>query len=159
MTTKTKAKTKAKSIYDLGVKIKVSEVKGSIKGYEKMTSYERAKALDALSVDRTLKKLYWGCKAKAVRDNKVFKITFKDLQNAWKKQHGKCAVSKIDMQLNSGTRQEPNLYRVSVDRTINTRGYTAKNIKLVIWSVNQGKGSGGVNDYVNVCHHVSANHE
>ncbi len=148
---------KAKSIFDVGVKMNVSAVRDTIKGYDDMTPYERAITLDALSVDRTLKRLYWGSKAKALRDNKAFQITFEDLQKAWKRQKGKCAVSGIDMQLNSGTRQEPNLYRVSVDRTINSKGYLPKNVKLVIWSVNQGKGSGSLNDYINVCDHVSAN--
>lgn len=149
----TKAKTK--SIYDLGVKIKVSDVKSSIKGYNKMSPYERSKALAAISVERTLKRLTWNSKAKAVRDNKQFSITVKDLEKAWKKQNGRCAVSGIPMQLPSGTRQNPNVYRVSVDRKDNSKGYTPSNIVLVTWSVNQGKGSGKVEDYVTVCKGVA----
>jgi hypothetical protein len=150
-------KTKQASIYDLGVKINVSEVRSTIKGYDNMTPYERAKELDALSVERTLKRVYQGCRSKAIRDDKEFEITPKHLMDAWKRQDGKCYYSGIDMQLNSGTRQNPNVFRVSVDRTINTQGYLPRNIKLVCWSVNQGKGSGHINDYVTVSKGVAKN--
>lgn len=151
------SKTAPKTIFDLGVPVKVSAVKQTIKGYNKMTPYQKAVALDALSVDRTLKRCLRNAYSKAVRDNKKFSLTLKDLQDAWKKQKGKCYWSKVDLDLRSGTRQEPNLNKVSIDRTINKQGYTAKNVKLVTWQVNQAKATGTERQLKTMCKNVAKN--
>lgn len=150
------SKTAPKTIFDLGVPVKVSAVKHQIKGYSKMTPYQRMKALDSLSVERTLKRVLNNCYSKAVRDNKKFSITLDDLKKAWKRQSGKCHWSGIDMELPPGTRKEPNLNKVSVDRTDNAKGYIANNIVLVTWQVNQGKGTGSVKQFKNMCGKVAA---
>lgn len=68
-----------------------------------------------------------------------FSITYEDLIELWNLQEGLCSITKIPMQLESGTRQNKNYYRISIDRIDNSIGYTRENIHLVCFAVNQMK--------------------
>lgn len=137
-------------------KVTVSSIANSIKGYGEMSYYQRQKALAAVSVPRTLKRLTYSCKSKAVRDSKDFDITASDLMTLWKKQKGLCYYSKQSMELTSGTHRNPNHLRVSVDRYDNEKGYVKGNIRLVCWQANQGKGSGTSRAFIQFSKDVAA---
>jgi hypothetical protein len=84
---------------------------------------------------------FHSAKKSATVDNREFKLTKDFLQRQWILQEGKCKVSGIPMQTESGTVKERNNLRVSIDRIDNTKGYTKNNIHLVIWQVNNAKGA------------------
>lgn len=133
----------------------VAVLSKSIKGYDGMTAYERQKALAALSVPRTLKRLVQNCKSKAIRDNKAFAITYQDLQELWDKQGGLCYYSKQPMTLHTGSHRKPNHNRVSVDRYDNEKGYVKGNLRLCKWIANQAKGSGSSRTMIKFCNDVA----
>jgi len=74
---------------------------------------------------------------KAVNDGKVVSdIDWeKYLENMYKRQKGKCAVTGIKM---SFIRKDP--LRFSVDRIDNNKGYIKGNIRLVCWGINELRG-------------------
>ena len=130
------------------------ELSVQIAGYDAMSFYERQKALDSISVERTLKRLTYNCRSKAIRDDKEFNITHKDLVDLWNRQNGLCYYSKQPMTLPSGTHRKPNHNRVSVDRYDNTKGYVKGNIRLCKWIANQAKGSGNSRTLIKFCKDV-----
>jgi hypothetical protein len=131
-----------------------AELSVKIENYDNMSYYERQKALDALSVERTLKRLTTNCRSKAMRDNKAFDITHQDLVDLWNRQKGLCYYSKQPMTLPSGTHRKPNHNRVSVDRYDNTKGYVKGNLRLCKWIANQAKGSGNSRTLIKFCKDV-----
>jgi hypothetical protein len=137
--------------------VPVSTLRKKIAGYASMTQYQRQKAMDALSVPRTLKRLTNNCKSKAIRDNKEFDIDHAYLLKLWKAQKGLCAYSGTPLTLGSGTHRNPNPNRVSVDRRNNAKGYIKGNLQLVNWQANQAKGSGTPQALVTFCKAVATN--
>lgn len=61
------------------------------------------------------------------------------LVNLWHEQQGRCAVSGMPMQTQSGTREEKNPYRASLDRVDNNLGYVRGNVRFVCHWVNNAK--------------------
>ena len=68
-----------------------------------------------------------------------FNIDRDYLIKLWKKQDGLCAVSGIKMQTESGTRENKNPYRASLDRINNNRGYVKGNVRFTTHWVNNAK--------------------
>lgn len=61
------------------------------------------------------------------------------LVNLWHEQQGRCAISGMPMQTQSGTREEKNPYRASLDRVDNSQGYVRGNVRFVCHWVNNAK--------------------
>jgi hypothetical protein len=60
------------------------------------------------------------------------------LKKLYEKQNGKCAISGMPLELQTGT-GKPNPNKCSVDRIDSNRGYNHRNVWLVCWWVNQMK--------------------
>jgi hypothetical protein len=58
-------------------------------------------------------------------------------------QKGKCAISGVEMEFQSGTRECKNPNRLSIDRIDNTKGYIKGNVRLVTHWVNNAKSTYG----------------
>jgi len=57
----------------------------------------------------------------------------------WRSQEGACAISGMPMQTQSGTREQKNPFRASLDRVNNDRGYVKGNVRFVCHWVNNAK--------------------
>lgn len=68
-----------------------------------------------------------------------FNLTREYLVRLWNKQQGNCAVSGIPMQTESGTRENKNPYRASLDRINNKKGYVKGNVRFTTHWVNNAK--------------------
>lgn len=73
--------------------------------------------------------------------NNGFKIDIDKsyLVELWHKQQGLCAISKIKMEVCSGTRSQKNPKRASLDRIDNSKGYIKGNVRFVCHWVNNAK--------------------
>lgn len=61
------------------------------------------------------------------------------LVDLWNSQNGRCAVSGIKMQTESGNRISKNPYRASLDRIDNRKGYIKGNVRFTTHWVNNAK--------------------
>ena len=78
--------------------------------------------------------------AKRARNNGWrFDIDRDYLVSLWHAQQGRCAVSGMSMQTQSGTREQKNPYRASLDRMDNNQGYVRGNVRFVCHWVNNAK--------------------
>lgn len=78
--------------------------------------------------------------AKRARNNSwSFDIDRDYLIRVWHSQQGLCAVSGVAMQTESGTRENKNPYRASLDRIDNSKGYVIGNVRFVCHWVNNAK--------------------
>lgn len=83
--------------------------------------------------------LLWQAQKRAKKRGLAFDLTKKRLLELWKRQNGKCAISKIDMTHAVGDKAVGD-FNVSIDR-INAGGpYTIDNIQLVCNRVNWIRG-------------------
>lgn len=79
------------------------------------------------------------CKTRASKKGFDCDITKEDIKTLMQTQEMKCAVTGVEMTLESNSRKKANAYKCSVDRIDSTKGYTLDNIQLVCWAVNQMK--------------------
>jgi len=78
--------------------------------------------------------------AKRARNNGwEYNLDREYLVNLWKEQQGCCAVSGIKMDVASGTRENKNPYRASLDRIDNNKGYVKGNVRFTTHWVNNAK--------------------
>lgn len=61
------------------------------------------------------------------------------LVELWNKQEGRCAISGIQMQTQSGTVANKNPYRASLDRIDNAKGYVKGNVRFTTHWINNAK--------------------
>lgn len=66
-------------------------------------------------------------------------LTIPYLAKLWFKQKGRCALTGIMLQYESGDLQSKNPYRTSVDRIDNNRGYVQGNVRLLTHWANNAK--------------------
>ena len=57
----------------------------------------------------------------------------------WEKQEGLCAVTGIPMEIKSGSVNNRNRNKFSIDRKDSSKGYTRENVWLVLEWVNRAK--------------------
>lgn len=76
---------------------------------------------------------------RAIKKYFTFGLTFEHLLSIWVAQRGKCAISRMPLDTDSGTLTDKNPYKVSIDRIDNNKGYTISNIRLVNHFVNNAK--------------------
>lgn len=86
-------------------------------------------------------------------------LTYDDFINQWDKQHGKCALTGIDMTY-SVREQDTirHITNVSISRIDLSRRYTPDNIILVCVGVNTTKYSLSIDDYITMCLLVTQYH-
>lgn len=78
--------------------------------------------------------------AKRARNNGwKFDIDRDYLVRLWNSQQGLCAISGVAMQTKSGTRENKNPYRASLDRINNSQGYVKGNVRFLCHWVNNAK--------------------
>ena len=78
--------------------------------------------------------------AKRAKNNRWdFDLDRDYLIKLWHQQKGLCAVSGIKMQTKSGTRENKNPYRASLDRINNNKGYVKGNVRFTTHWVNNAK--------------------
>lgn len=81
-------------------------------------------------------------------------IVYEDVLELFHKQEMKCALTKIDFDMNSG---KGNPFSPSIDRIDSSRGYHKDNIRLVCYAVNIGLSNFGTDTYVYICKAVAEN--
>jgi hypothetical protein len=78
--------------------------------------------------------------AKRAKNNEwEFNLNQDYLVKLWHKQKGLCAISGVKMQTKSGTRENKNPYRASLDRIDNEKGYVKGNVRFTTHWVNNAK--------------------
>lgn len=86
-----------------------------------------------------VKDMHHNAKTRSKQKKLEFNITLEDVINMYFEQDGKCAITKLDLATESGTRKKANAFRISIDRIDSNGGYTLDNVRLVCWAVNQMK--------------------
>jgi hypothetical protein len=80
-----------------------------------------------------------GARTRASKKKIAFDITNQDIHQMMAAQDMKCAVTGVEMTLDSLNRKKANPFKCSIDRIDSDGGYTKDNIRLVCWAVNQMK--------------------
>lgn len=83
--------------------------------------------------------IFQSAKDRAQRKKIKFDLSIDDLHALWIKQDGKCAITNLQMELNSHKREKANSFIVSLDRIVPELGYTNSNIQLICLAVNRMK--------------------
>lgn len=92
-----------------------------------------------------IKKLLKDARGRAKKKNKKFDITYDDIDELYKLQNGKCAITQLEMQHDHMTERKEgdhhiiNQTNMSIDRIDNSVGYVKSNIQLVCAVVNRIK--------------------
>lgn len=103
-------------------------------------------------LDYTLKMRLNDSKQRAKKRNIYNDIIIEDLYELWNTQNGKCAISGIDLTVESyNGRVNTN---VSIDRIDSTKGYTKSNIQLVCSTINMMKGSLNIDELIFFCENI-----
>lgn len=68
-----------------------------------------------------------------------FNLTLKDLIELWAEQNGKCALTGMEFSLESGSLQNKNPFKISIDRINNSRGYIKSNVRFLTHWANNAK--------------------
>ncbi len=76
---------------------------------------------------------------RAKNNNFEFNLDRAYLVSLWNTQNGRCAVSDMEMDTHSGTRENKNPMRGSLDRIDNSKGYVRGNVRFVCHWVNNAK--------------------
>ena len=76
---------------------------------------------------------------RAAKFNWDHNLTIPYLAKLWFKQKGRCALTGIMLEYESGDPQSKNPYRTSVDRIDNNRGYVQGNVRLLTHWANNAK--------------------
>ena len=66
-------------------------------------------------------------------------LTLDYLAKLWLTQEGRCAISRVVMQVESGSLDQKALKAISIDRINNDRGYVKGNVRLLTHWVNNAK--------------------
>lgn len=95
-------------------------------------------------------------KERAKRKNIPCTITKEFIMDLWKKQEGKCAISKIPMtcELDQGRI----FTNASIDQIQQGRGYTEDNVQLICMAVNQLKSDWDMDTVLYICNQVVDNY-
>jgi len=78
-------------------------------------------------------------------------LTLQDLAEIWIDQQGLCALTGQELACSSGTPDQKNPYRASIDRIDNTQGYTRNNIRLVCHWANNARSTYSDSLFYSMC--------
>lgn len=92
-----------------------------------------------LTVKGRLVSIYNSAKKRSKLKDIEFTIIPEDLVEIYYKQNGKCAISGLEMSLESSSRHKANTFIVSIDRIDSDKGYTKDNIQFLCWQINKMK--------------------
>ena len=109
---------------------------------------------DNLALRYKLQQALKGTRRRSKEKNIYNDLTLDYLMYLWEKQHGKCALTGIQMtyKFYEG-RVNTNL---SVDRIDSTKGYSKDNVQLVCMAANQMKNDLSIEEFVEMCEAVLA---
>lgn len=81
-----------------------------------------------------------------------FNLDFDFLNDLWKEQDGKCAISGVPFELSPNeTFGEPRQLSPSLDRINPALGYIKGNVRLVTYQINCGIGPYGLEKFIDMC--------
>lgn len=89
--------------------------------------------------DGFLTQLLHGAKTRAKKKGFDFDLTPEFAKELLTKSDYKCAVTGLEMNLESASRKKANAFKCSLDRIDSNGGYTQNNVRFVCWAVNQMK--------------------
>lgn len=102
------------------------------------------------------KQLLAGAKNRANTKNLPYNLDLNYLYDVWVEQDGKCCVSGIAFNLDFPRREgKANFDAPSLDRIIPELGYVKGNVRLVIYQVNVGISSYGLENFLDLCKVIS----
>jgi hypothetical protein len=105
----------------------------------------------ALDVDRSIQYHTSQCRKNAANRGIEFEIDGAYIAKLWKKQKGKCALSKKEMTITHGSTALQNPTKVSIDRIDNTVGYIPGNVQLITWQANAAKSVWSNEQLIEMC--------
>lgn len=88
---------------------------------------------------------HWTTRKRAKIKNLEFNLTTKFLEKLFQEQQCKCALTGIEMTLNSIYSKEKSLFHASLDRLDNSKGYTQDNVQFVCLGINYMRNSVSLN--------------
>jgi len=83
-----------------------------------------------------------------------FDLDLAHLKELWEKQNGKCAITKVDLKLESSYNKN---YQASLDRIDSSKGYVKNNVRYISVSANWLKNNlddTHVNEFIQICRMV-----
>jgi len=86
-------------------------------------------------------------------------LTLQEMKSQWDKQQGICVYTKVQLILYHSRNNYKNstLYRVSLDRIDNKKGYTADNVQFISIMANYAKNRGTHEQMIEFCRVVAEN--
>lgn len=103
------------------------------------------------------KSIFSRCKVNASDRNIEFYLTIEDLDNQYKKQNGKCAISNIDIGFNNYKQKNKRLSTASLDRIDSSKPYTIDNIQWIHKQIQQMKWNTPQNEFIEWCKIIAGN--
>lgn len=86
-----------------------------------------------------ISQLLHGAKTRAGKKGLEFNLTFDFTKKLLDVSGYRCAVTGLEMNLQSSPRKKANAFKCSLDRIDSEKGYTEDNVRFVCWAVNQMK--------------------
>ena len=94
-----------------------------------------ARQTEPVFVSQTL----YNLKTRSKKKSLVVEVTQEFLLGLLQKSNYLCAVTGLEMNLETHLRKKANPFKASLDRIDSSKGYTEENIQWVCWAVNQMK--------------------
>ena len=99
-----------------------------------------------------IRKLIAAAKNRAKTKTLPFNLDFEHLNNLWKEQEGRCAISGVEFDISPNDNfGEPKQLSPSLDRIIPALGYVKGNVRLVTYQINCGIGPYGLEKFIDMC--------
>ena len=130
-----------------------AEWNNSEKNKEHLKKYSNNRK-DEYSSFRTLLK---SCRTRTNKSGQLkgdFNLDLPYLKELWEKQNGKCAITKVDLKLESSYNKN---YQASLDRIDSSKGYVKDNVRYISVSANWLKNNlddTHVNEFIQICRMV-----
>lgn len=112
----------------------------------KKCSYQKKKKHNSKN---HFKYICWKIKAKCKKKNITYNLTDKYLEDMYKNQGCKCALTNISFQSFENTSISP--YTLSIDRIIPSAGYIVGNVRLVLYAINCALNEWGEDVFKTLC--------
>jgi hypothetical protein len=95
------------------------------------------------------------------KNKEIINIDLEYLKTLWDNQQGKCAVTKLDLQIKhihtKKRRTDKNPYQASLDRIDNSKGYIKGNVRFVCLIFNYARNTFQDTDVIDFCKKVVSN--
>jgi hypothetical protein len=104
----------------------------------KIYANSQHRLISSSTFERRIRKIFYTLRARSIKRKVLFSISEKFLLGLFKKQDGKCDITKIPFDLERGFGVE-NPWSMSADQIVPGKGYTEKNTRLVCMIYNFAK--------------------